>query len=428
MQRVALLLAFLGCASLAPAEDASSLIARAASAIVVITDADTTQGSGFAVSADGLIVTNLHVVAPMKRPRVTLATGETFSEVSVAGYDRERDLAILKIAARGLHGLPLARDVTVGQRVTALGAPWGLSGTATVGIISAIRRHPTLTAARILQTDAAINPGNSGGPLINERGEVVGVVVSRMQGAHGLGFAVPVEDLRGLLRSSEYSYTPDELRRFLLHTDWAAAILPRRWRADGDVYLSTAKTALYELDARDALIRLTLLRPESEARVATKLVLSLAKDGQHYEGQANGEVTCETLREGRRFSFKQERSRIVAFSPERIEVSFLAPSPPDPEGDCQLKFRQHTVALVPAGAHEDPPGSGEAEILDGMRTRRLAEEERRVAAERRRERFRGDCADARAKLRRDCAAETQWNAVYCRNLEDIAVVCRREGF
>lgn len=404
-------------------------IARAASAIVVITDADTTQGSGFAVSADGLIVTNLHVVAAMKQPRVTLAGGETFSEISVVGYDRERDLAVLKVPAHGLHALPLAegRDVKPGQRVVALGAPWGLSGTATVGIISAIRRHPTLPSARMLQTDAAINPGNSGGPLINERGEVVGVVVSRMQGAHGLGFAVPVEDLRGLLRSSEYAFTLDELRRYLLQTDWAGAILPRRWRADADVYLATAKSALYELDARDTFIRLTLLRPEAEARVASKLVLSLAKDGQRYEGQASGEVSCETLREGRRLAFK-ESARILALSPERIEVSFLAPSPPEPEGDCQLKLRQYTVALVPAGAHEDPPDSGESAILNGIRARRIAEEQRLVGEERRRRRLRDDCADASSKLARDCTTLTQWNATYCRTYEDIAVVCRREGF
>src|SRR5437867_12327672 len=94
------------------AQDPSALITRAASAIVVISDPDTVQGSGFAVSADGIIVTNLHVVAPMRQPRVTLANGQTFSEVSVAGYDRERDLAILRIAATGLQTLPLGDSRT----------------------------------------------------------------------------------------------------------------------------------------------------------------------------------------------------------------------------------------------------------------------------------------------------------------------------
>ena len=424
-------LAILACAaaSLAGAQEPSP-IARAAAAIVMINDADTAQGSGFAVSADGLIVTNLHVVAPMRQPRVTLASGESFGEVRVVGYDRERDLAVLKIPASGLPALALGQtsDVRVGRQVVALGAPWGLSGTATVGIISAIRRHPTLHGARMLQTDAAINPGNSGGPLINERGEVLGVVVSRMQGAHGLGFAVPVEDLRGLLRSSEYAFTLDELRRYLLHTDWAGAVLPRRWRANGDLYLSTAKSALYELDARDALIRLTLLRPEAESRVASKLVLSLARDGQRYEGQASGEVTCETLREGRRLSWQQPSARIAVLSPERIEISFLAPSPPEAEGDCQLRFREHSVALEPAGALEDPPGSGESEILEGIRARRVAEERRRVDDDRRRAGLRRDCPDVKAKIARECAQLTQWNTVSCKTYDDVAAVCRREGF
>ena len=424
-------LAILACvaASLAGAQEPSP-IARAAAAIVMISDADTAQGSGFVVSADGLIVTNLHVVAPMRQPRVTLASGESFGEVRVVGYDRERDLAVLKIPASDLPALALgqANDVRVGRQVVALGAPWGLSGTATVGIISAIRRHPALHGSRMLQTDAAINPGNSGGPLINERGEVLGVVVSRMQGAHGLGFAVPVEDLRGLLRSSEYAFTLDELRRYLLHTDWAGAVLPRRWRANGDLYLSTAKSALYELEARDALIRLTLLRPEAESRVASRLVLSLARDGQRYEGQASGEVTCETLREGRRLSWQQPSARIAVLSPERIEVSFLAPSPPEAGGDCQLQFREHLVALVPAGALEDPPGSGESEILERIRAHRVADEKRRADEDKRRAWLRRDCPDVKAKIARECAQLTQWNAVSCKTFDDVAAVCRREGF
>jgi hypothetical protein len=381
------------------------------------------QGSGFFVSDDGVIVTNLHVIAPMKRPTVELANGQTFSEISVLGYDRHRDLAILKIPATSVPSLPLADGTAlrVGQRVLALGAPWGLSGTTTVGIVSAIRRHPTLRGARMLQTDAAINPGNSGGPLLNERGQVVGVVVSRIPGAQGLSFAVPAEDLRVLLRSSESAFSLDDVRRYLLQTDWAGEILPSRWRADSDFYLSTAKNALFELYAKDALLRLTLLRAESEARVASSLVLSLTKEGGEYQGQASGEVRCETLREGRKLAWRQQDARIATLSLDRIELTFLAPVPPEPEGDCQLKFRQHKVALVPATAFDDPPGSGEAEILESMRTRR-------VAAEHRRERFRRDCADVKAKLARECARSTQWNTSSCKTYDDLAAVCRREGF
>jgi hypothetical protein len=249
-----------------------------------------------------------------------------------------------------------------------------------------------------------------------------------MPGAQGLGFAVPVDDLRVLLRSSDYAFTPAELRRYLLQTEWAPAVLPRRWRADGDVYLSKAAAALYELDAADASIRLTLLRPGGEERLGSRLVLWLAKEGLHYEGHASGEVSCETLREGRRVPWRQEAARIGELSPERIEVSFLAPSPPEPEGDCQLAFRRHTLALVPAAGLEEPPATGETEVLESIRARRVALEQRRNVLDQRRERFRRDCADVKAKLSRDCAQVTQWNAASCKTFDDVAAVCRREGF
>lgn len=417
-----MLLLCLAGAQTAPAQDPSALIARVNSTIVVFSDDGASQGSGFVVSSDGIIVTNLHVIAPMKRPRVTLADGRTFEQISILGYDRDRDLAVLRIPATGLQRLPLSDsgDVRVGERVVAFGAPLGFSGTATFGIVSAIRRHPKVAGATLLQTDAAINPGNSGGPLVNARGQAVGVVVSLIRDARGLGFAVPAGDLRQLLRSSEHSFTPDELRAYLLKTDWAGSILPRRWRAERDFYSNSARRSLYELHGNDDSIRLTLLRPQAEAWHGSKLVLALLRDGQQYEGQSSGEVNCETVRESRKVPWLQQTARISDISLDRIEMSFLAPSSPDPDGDCQLKFTRHSVSLVPADRTDEAPATGEPSLLESNRARRVAYEQRR-------ERLRRDCPGVRAKLVRDCTQVTQWNTSSCKTFEELAAVCDREG-
>jgi trypsin-like peptidase len=414
------------CLTAAPgthAQDLPALIARVAPAVVVLSEDGAARGSGFAVSADGVLVTNLHVIARMKQPRVTLADGRAFDQVSVIGYDKERDLAILKIPASGLPTLALgaSRKVKVGQRVVVFGTPWGLSGTTTAGIVSAIRRHPNVPGAMLLQTDAAINPGSSGGPLVDATGRAVGVVVSMIHNAQSLGFAIPADELRPLLRSSEYSLTPDELRRYLLLTDWAPSILPRRWRAESDFYMGGAAGAVYELDGKNDSIQLSLLRPASEAWLGAKLVLSLLRNGRSYEGQSSGEVSCETLRASRKVAWRQDEAQIRELSLERIELSFLAPGLPDPQGDCQLEFRRHRVTLSAVGETDAAPATGEPQHLESIRARR-------VAFEQRRERLRRDCGDVRAKVARDCVQVTKWNESSCKNLDDLAAVCTKEGF
>jgi S1-C subfamily serine protease len=406
----------------APAQDLPAMIARAAPAVVVVSEDGGERGTGFVVSADGAIVTNLHVIARMKQPRVTLADGRTFDVVSVLGYDKERDLAVVKIPATGLPMLPLgdSRKVRVGQRVIAFGTPLGYSGTTTTGIVSAIRRHPKVPGALLLQTDAAINPGSSGGPLIDTKGRAVGVVTSMVHNAQSLGFAVPVGELRPLLKSGEHAIAPQDLRRYLLLTDWAPWILPRRWRAESDFYMSAAPGAVYELDGKDDSIRLTVLRPASEAALGQKLVLSLRRNGRGYEGASSGEVLCETIRAAGKLPWRQDGAQIREISLERVELSFVAPGLPDPQGDCRLEFRRYTVALTPVGEAEAPPASGELQHLESVRTGR-------AALELRRERLRRDCAEVRAKLARDCAQVTQWNETSCKTFDDLANVCQREG-
>ena len=424
LRRFSLAALCLGFAQAAHGQDLPALIARVAPAVVVVSEEGGTRGTGFVISADGTIVTNLHVIARMKQPRVTLPDGRSFDSISIVGYDKERDLAILKVPAARLPVLPLgaSRKVKVGQRVIAFGTPLGLSGTSTTGIVSAIRRHPRVPGARLLQTDAAINPGSSGGPLVDAKGHAVGVVTSMMHNAYSLGFAVPVDELRPLLKSqSEQAIAPEDLRRYLLFTEWAPWILPKRWRADSDFYMSSAPGAVYELDGKDESIRLTQLRPANEAALGSKLVLSLHRNGRTYDGASNGEVMCETIRSTARVPWRQEGAQVSELSLERIELSFVAPGLPDPQGDCRLEFQKHQVVLTAVGDADVIPASGEPQYLESMRTRRMAFEQRR-------ERLRRDCAEVRAKIARDCVQVTQWNEASCKTFEDLAGVCTREGF
>ncbi len=162
-------------------------------------------GSGFVIEADGLIVTNFHVVRGADKLTVTFHDGKKYSG-QVIGKDPGTDLALVKVDAKGLSALKLSdpAKLRVGQYVVAVGSPLGLSQTVTTGILSAINRDIALNArVGFLQTDAPINPGNSGGPLLNLRGEVVGVNSAIAARGQGIGFAIPVDTLKNILPQLE---------------------------------------------------------------------------------------------------------------------------------------------------------------------------------------------------------------------------------
>jgi len=166
------------------------------------------QGSGFVLDREGHILTNDHVIDNAQRVEVTLFDKHKY-KATVVGVDRGHDLALLQISnAPNLQPATLAesQSLTVGQRVYALGNPFGLSGTMTRGIISAIRSIRGMDNNPIedaIQTDAAINPGNSGGPLLNSRGEVIGITtLIANNGANqssGIGFAIPVNTAKAVI-------------------------------------------------------------------------------------------------------------------------------------------------------------------------------------------------------------------------------------
>jgi serine protease Do len=154
-------------------------------------------GSGFILSSDGLIMTNAHVVEGADEVIVTLTDKREF-KAKLIGADKRSDVALVKIDAAGLPAVKVG-DVSrlrVGEWVMAIGSPFGLENTVTAGIVSAKQRD-TGDYLPFIQTDVAINPGNSGGPLINMRGEVVGInsqIYSRSGGSMGISFAIPMDE------------------------------------------------------------------------------------------------------------------------------------------------------------------------------------------------------------------------------------------
>lgn len=154
-------------------------------------------GSGFILSADGFVMTNAHVVDGADELLVTLTDKREF-KAKVIGLDKRTDVAVLKIAASGLPAVRIADvgKLKVGEWVMAIGSPFGFDNTVTAGIVSAKQRD-TGEFLPFIQTDVAINPGNSGGPLINLRGEVVGInsqIYSQSGGFMGISFAIPIDE------------------------------------------------------------------------------------------------------------------------------------------------------------------------------------------------------------------------------------------
>ncbi|MCF7935790.1 MAG: DegQ family serine endoprotease [Synergistales bacterium] len=161
------------------------------------------KGSGSIVTQDGYILTNNHVVADADTISVTLASGKEY-KAELVGKDPTFDLAVIKVDAQGLPTIEMgdSKNVQVGEWVAAIGNPFGLEHTVTVGVISAKNR--TINAGNLnfqgfLQTDAAINPGNSGGPLLDMEGNMVGINTAIVPNAQGIGFAIPVDMARQVM-------------------------------------------------------------------------------------------------------------------------------------------------------------------------------------------------------------------------------------
>jgi serine protease Do len=163
------------------------------------------QGSGFIISKDGYILTNNHVVGDVDKITVELKDGRKFENAKLIGTDPDSEVALIKIDGDNFPVLPMGNsdNIEIGDWVIAIGNPFGLNETVTVGVISAVGRSNVHIAAYedFIQTDAAINPGNSGGPLINLDGQVIGIntaIFSQSGGYMGIGFAIPINMARNI--------------------------------------------------------------------------------------------------------------------------------------------------------------------------------------------------------------------------------------
>ncbi len=179
-------------------------------------------GSGFVWSPDGIVVTNNHVIEGASRISVVFSDGSQVP-ARLIGVDPDSDLAVLRVNTKNLIAAPIgtSSDLLIGETVVAVGNPFGLSGSVTTGVLSALGRSvPSKEAGRtftdFIQTDASINPGNSGGPLLNIEGKVIGINVAIYANAQGIGFAIPVDRARKVIQ--------DLLRYGEVHRAWTGAV------------------------------------------------------------------------------------------------------------------------------------------------------------------------------------------------------------
>jgi serine protease Do len=179
-------------------------------------------GSGFVWSSDGIVVTNNHVVEGASSITVNFNDG-TQLPAKLIGVDPDSDVAVLRVSAKNLATAPIGTsgDLMIGETVVAVGNPFGLSGSVTTGVVSALGRSvPSNEQGRtftdFIQTDASINPGNSGGPLLNIEGKVIGINTAIYANAQGIGFAIPVDRARKVIQ--------DLLQYGQVRTAWIGAV------------------------------------------------------------------------------------------------------------------------------------------------------------------------------------------------------------
>lgn len=279
-----------------PPFDSAAITKKIVPTVVLIRGTSDTAdilGTGFIISSDGKIATNLHVVQSLRSGGVQLASGEKFDSFSVLAFDARKDIAIIKIPGFDLPTVPLgnSNNAQVGEPVLAVGSPLGLQGSVTTGVLSSIRDDPAGGGFKVLQTDASVNPGNSGGPLVNRQSEVIGIITFKIGGTENLNFAIPINYLRGLMEGTPSSMTLDELRQKLSNTSDVfksdkSDTFPIRWKS-----LTNGTTKLIRRDGDRIYIETVL--PDAQKNAGCFNLAELQKQGSLFSGTGRTSCICQ---------------------------------------------------------------------------------------------------------------------------------------
>jgi len=260
-------------------------------------------GSGFIVSENGHIVTNAHVTLEADSIIVTLNDGREF-DARLVGTDTLKDIAVLKIDAKNLPVAPLGDSdaLRIGEPAVAIGSPFGLEATVTQGLISTTARDPkelqmptdVRRVRKLIQTDASINQGNSGGPLLNARGEVIGVNQAILPYARGIGFAIPINEVKGtidqIIKEGRVVYpgigvrvadvtaeTREELR---VEVDYGAYVAQVNVGGPGDKAGIEAGDVILEINGIKVKDSDSLIAEIQRHKVGDKVTLLVARGGE----------------------------------------------------------------------------------------------------------------------------------------------------
>jgi S1-C subfamily serine protease len=322
--------------------DSAQITKKISPGVVLIkgtTSSGEVLGTGFIISSDGKIATNLHVVEGLKNGGVQLPSGEKFDSFSVLAFDARKDIAIIKIPGYDLPTVELgnSNNVQVGEPVLAVGSPLGLQGTVTTGVVSSLRDDPTGGGFKVLQTDASVNPGNSGGPLVNRQAQVIGIVTFKIRGGENLNFAVPVNYLRGLVDSLGSPMSLDELRVKLSSGGsdvFKSDSFPSHWKS-----LQSGTTKILRRDGDRIYVE--TVQSEERKNAGCFILSDLQKKGEIFNGTVRSSCVCQYTKGvgayARNFTNRvtdEATIEITSVTPTRIEGRVMV-RPKGTKFDCK---------------------------------------------------------------------------------------------
>jgi hypothetical protein len=304
-------------AQAASVEELAERVTPAVVLIDVATAAESRQGSGFLVEANGRILTNYHVMRDARSARVKLSSGDVYEEVEILASDARRDIAVIQIAGFDLPYLELGNSdsVRVGSPVVLVGSPLGLENTVSTGIVSGRRQEAA--GYQLLQVSAPASRGSSGGAVLSSRGQVVGIAVSQIGGGQNLNFAIPINYARGLL-----GHVGDEP---------LAVLRPRTMTADEPDPRPIARTDAVNSGLTYDLSSFGGYRVETEValdggrqrrtRITYRLIDAVAATEPRIERYRESETTVTSEPFGTVQVLRRERSRVVVVAADLHPVS-----------------------------------------------------------------------------------------------------------